>query len=281
MKNHACTQHTMPLPLCLPATGCGDDVVVCSGLQYHAFSKGAPRGEGCSKPFICLSCSVLMTRQCFTCGFVHVNTLVWVWACNSHNFKGKGLQQVGYTCCTCVKPRVSATHTLTDTCCVCAVCCLPVVTVAGLALWIITVTLGTTRAQQQCVVLPHAVQLFVSNSQYSESAIRVGLADTTTSTQHRRATPSELAWLKQHGAATNRSTLITLVSLSKCLEVGRHFGVPNTILDQLRQQLQAVSLPTTAMAAAPAPPQPITTTAPTGINMPRQYNNTAAINPKP
>jgi hypothetical protein len=49
MKNHACTQHTMPIPLCLPALGCVDDGVVFSGLQYHAFSKGTPRGEGCCK----------------------------------------------------------------------------------------------------------------------------------------------------------------------------------------------------------------------------------------
>jgi hypothetical protein len=143
-------------------------------------------------------------------------------------------------------------------------------------MWIITGTLGTTRAQQQWVVLPHAVQLFVSNSKYSESAIRAGLTDTTTSSQHRRATPSELAWLKQQGAVTGRSTLITLVSLSKCLEVGRHFGVPTNILDQLRQQPQAVSLPTTAMAAAPAPPQPTPTAALAGNTMPRQYSNTAA-----
>lgn len=89
---------------------------------------------------------------------------------------------------------------------------------------------------------PHAVQLFVSNSKYSESAIRVGLSDSTTSNKHSRATPTELAWLKQQGAVTSRSTLITLVSLSKCLEVGSHFGVPSTILDQLRQQPQAVTL---------------------------------------
>jgi hypothetical protein len=98
----------------------------------------------------------------------------------------------------------------------------------------ITGSLGNTRAQHQWVVLPHAVQLFVSNSKYSESAIRAALSDSTPNTKHRRATPTELAWLKQQGAVTSRSTLITLVSLSKCLEVGRHFGVPNTILEQLR-----------------------------------------------
>jgi len=49
MKNHACTQQTMPIPLCLPALGCVDGVVVFSGLQYHAFSKGTPRGVGCFK----------------------------------------------------------------------------------------------------------------------------------------------------------------------------------------------------------------------------------------
>jgi hypothetical protein len=50
MKNHACTQHTMPIPLCLPTTRCGDDVVVFSGLQYQACSQEIPRGEGCFKP---------------------------------------------------------------------------------------------------------------------------------------------------------------------------------------------------------------------------------------
>jgi hypothetical protein len=120
------------------------------------------------------------------------------------------------------------------------------------------------------------VQLFVSNSKYSESAIRAALSDSTPNTKHRRATPTELAWLKQQGAVTSRSTLITLVSLSKCLEVGRHFGVPNTILEQLRQQPQAVSLPTTAMAATPAPPQPTPTALAAGNTMTRQYSNTAA-----
>jgi hypothetical protein len=78
MENHACTQHTMPLTLCLPALGCVDGVVVFSGLQYQAFSKATPRGEGCIKAFICWSCSVLFTGQSLTCGCVHVNTLVWV-----------------------------------------------------------------------------------------------------------------------------------------------------------------------------------------------------------
>jgi hypothetical protein len=126
---------------------------------------------------------------------VHVNTLVWVCVCSSHKFKGKGLHQVGCTCCRCVQPRVSAKHTPIDTCCVCADCCLSVVTVASLGLWMITGTLGDTRAQHQWVVLPLAVQLFVSNSKYSESAIRAGLSDSTTNTKHRRATPTELAWL--------------------------------------------------------------------------------------
>lgn len=49
MKSHACTQHTMPIPLCLPATWWGEDGVVFSGLQYQAFSKGILRGGGCSK----------------------------------------------------------------------------------------------------------------------------------------------------------------------------------------------------------------------------------------
>jgi hypothetical protein len=153
-----------------------------------------------------------------------------------------------------------------------------VVTVAGLAQWIIRGSLSNTRTQQQWVVLPHAVQLFVKNSKYSESTIRVALSGSTSSTtsnQYRRATPSELAWLKQQGAVDRRSTLVALVSLSKCLEVGKGHGVPTHILEQLKQQPQAVSLPTTAMAAAPAPPQPTPTAAHTA-SMPGQYSRTAA-----
>ena len=159
-----------------------------------------------------------------------------------------------------------------------ALCYLPVVTVAGLAQWIIRGSLSNTRTQQQWVVLPHAVQLFVKNSKYSESTIRVALSGSTTSTtsnQYRRATPSELAWLKQQGAVDRRSTLVALVSLSKCLEVGKGHGVPTHILEQLKQQPQAVSLPTTAMAAAPAPPQATPTAAHTA-SMPGQYSRTAA-----
>ena len=98
------------------------------------------------------------------------------------------------------------------------------------------------------MVLPHAVKLLVQNSKYSEATIKAALTADTTSTQYRRATAAELSWLKQQGAVGRKTTLICLVSLKKCLNVGREHGVPASLLAQLAQQPQAVPL---AAAAAP------------------------------
>ena len=109
---------------------------------------------------------------------------------------------------------------------------LAVVTVSGVMLWVLCGALGNNRGQLQWVVLPHAVQLFVQNSKYSEATIKQGMTTNSTSTQYRRATAAELAWLKQQGAVDTRTTIICLVSLQRCLKVGKGHGVPASILSQ-------------------------------------------------
>jgi hypothetical protein len=106
---------------------------------------------------------------------------------------------------------------------------LSVVTVAGLTLWIITGPTSSNRGQHKWVVLPHAVQLLVSNSQYSEAAIKKGLAEMQSPSNYRRATSSELAWLKQHGAVGPRTSHVILVSLSKVIQAGKDHGVPKHV----------------------------------------------------
>lgn len=135
-------------------------------------------------------------------------------------------------------------------------CCLLVITVAGLTLWIIIGPVSSNRGHHKWVVLPHAVQLLVNNSQYSEASIKKGLAEGHSITNYRRATSDELAWLKHHGAVGSKTSHVMLVSLSKVFTVGRDHGVPSHVLAQLQQQAQLVSLPTTAQAAVPPPQEP-------------------------
>jgi hypothetical protein len=152
---------------------------------------------------------------------------------------------------------------------------LAVVTVSGVMLWVLCGALGNNRGQLQWVVLPHAVQLFVQNSKYSEATIKQGMTTNSTSTQYRRATAAELAWLKQQGAVDTRTTIICLVSLQRCLKVGKDHGVPASILSQLAQQPQAVPL---AAAAAPTLADQGPASLPQGAPSPQQlqHNTTAA-----
>lgn len=150
-----------------------------------------------------------------------------------------------------------------------------VVTVSGVMLWVLCGALGKSRGQPQWVVLPHAVQLFVQNSKYSEATIKADMTANSTSTQYRRATAAELAWLKQQGAVDRKTTIICLVSLQRCLKVGKDNGVPASILSQLAQLPQAVPL---AAAAAPTQVDPGPASLPQGAPSPQQLqpNSTAA-----
>lgn len=145
-------------------------------------------------------------------------------------------------------------------------------------MWILSAAASRGRGQTKWVVLPHVVQLFKQHTSYSEAAIRQKLSDRTTQSQYRKATPGELSYLKDEGVVGKGTTMLSLVSLKKCLEAGRQLGVPDSILTLLSQQPMAVPLaagvPTPQ--AAPAPPQPASLGqgAPTLEQL--QYNTTAA-----
>ena len=99
-------------------------------------------------------------------------------------------------------------------CVLCTLLLPAVILVAGLTVWIITGLHNTARGQQQqWVVLPHAVNMFVKHSTYSEAAIKKALAEGTPASKYRRATPAELKCLKQQGAVGRRVTLVNRVRL--------------------------------------------------------------------
>lgn len=125
-------------------------------------------------------------------------------------------------------------------------------------MWMVSAVATRGRGQTKWVVLPHVVELFRQHTNYSEATIRQKLSDNTTQSQYRKATPGELSYLKDQHAVGKGTTMLSLVSLKKCMEAGRQLGVPDSILTLLSQQPMAMPLaagvPTPQ--AAPAPPQP-------------------------
>lgn len=145
----------------------------------------------------------------------------------------------------------------------------------GIAVYVIRQN-STARGLREWVPLPTIVQLFVNNSSKSESTIKAYFTDHASASHYRRAEPAELDWLKRKKAVSPRSTMVNLVSMQRCLAVGRGLGVPEELLTELAELPMAVPLTTTAQAAAPAVPTPTPVTASTAQALSQTVSTTAA-----
>jgi hypothetical protein len=145
----------------------------------------------------------------------------------------------------------------------------------GIAVYVIRQN-STARGLREWVPLPTIVQLFVSHSNKSESTIKAYFTDPASASHYWRAEADELDWLKRKKAINPRSTMVNLISMQKCLEVGEGLGVPEELLTELAELPMAVPLATTAQAAAPAVPTPTPVTASTAQSLSQTISTTAA-----
>lgn len=144
--------------------------------------------------------------------------------------------------------------------CALAVAGLPVITVAGLTLWVMSASSSVSTQYQEWLPQPQLVELFARHSPYQETAIKQRLTAGPLNS-YRSATPQERSWLKDNGALKGKTSVVKLVSLKHALQVGQDLGVPGHVLADLAKLQQSQPVTTLAHAVAPAPPLHVVTPA--------------------